>query len=371
MAAARTKKKDAFPKDDVDNSILAQLIGEQQQQSVEEQFSSDVSVVFCGMKRSGKTSIIDRFINPKKDEKDIPKPTVALDYKYARKEASENSTAKILAHIYDMGGEEGSENLVPIAVSPRTVGNLVACVTLDLSEPHGIIQALEKWVALIRGNVEKSLEGLSKESEGGAQRVAALKQARKEAYQDSPDAGAVDPLLCPTVIFGTKWDVLSSTAEPEKRKSVCKALRYFAHVNGASLVFVSLKEKEAMNATRALLRKLIFAAETKGGIPEQLDHGKPICVQAGKDSLEAIGKPHGASSSAAGWKQLLSTYFPDTGSGQGKEKSAQKLDEDLKKQEYGESSIDGMVAQRTMELDLYRRQVERNQRLASEGVALG
>mmetsp|Transcript_14806 Transcript_14806/g.45758 ORF Transcript_14806/g.45758 Transcript_14806/m.45758 type:complete len:283 (+) Transcript_14806:266-1114(+) len=272
----------------------------------------------------------------------------------------------MLAHIYDLGGEDGNENLVPIPISPAAVGNLVLCITLDLSEPWGVIPAFEKWIALLREQVNKSAEALAKESSSGAKRVEAMKQARKEAYQENPDTATVNSLPCPVVVFGTKWDVLATDAEPEKRKSLCRALRYFAHLNGASLIFTSLKEKDAMNNVRGILRKLVFSTETKGALAEQLDHAKPICIQAGRDSVEAIGKPHGSSSMDKAWRDLIGTYFPDPRTGQGKDTVAQKVEEDLKK--FQESSIDGMVAQRTMELDLYRRQVERNQRLASEGV---
>mmetsp|Transcript_84614 Transcript_84614/g.274121 ORF Transcript_84614/g.274121 Transcript_84614/m.274121 type:complete len:377 (-) Transcript_84614:160-1290(-) len=365
--SSRARRKDAGPpKDEVENSLLARLIEEQQQQSADEQFTGDIAVLFCGMKRSGKTSLVDRFINPKKDEKDVPKPTVALDYKYARREASDASASKVLAHIYDLGGDEGNENLVQIPVSPATVGNLVVCLTLDLSEPWAVLPALEKWTQLLRGQVAKSLEALAKESANGAARVEALQKARKEALEQNPDQANVNALPCPLAIFCTKWDVLVGDSDPEKRKALCRALRYFAHVNGASLLFSSLKEKDAMNNVRGILRKLVFGVEVKGGVPEQLDPSKPICVTAGKDSLEKIGKPHGSQALDKAWRDLVKTYFPDPQTSQSKDTAAQKVEDELKK--YQESSIDGMVAQRILELDLYRRQVERNQRLASEGV---
>ena len=72
-----------------------------------------------------------------------------------------------------------------------------------------------------------------------------------------------------------------------------------------------------MNAMRGILRQLLFAVAPKGlwgpalgcvwvaegrwksGSLEQLDHSKPICVPAGKDSITAIGLP------ASGQARLL------------------------------------------------------------------
>lgn len=91
-----------------------------------------MTILFCGAKRSGKTSLIDRFVNPAKDDKDVPKPTVALDYKFARYDpasANATSTAKMLAHIYDLGGEECNDSLSGIPVSP-------AALVTSWSPPH-------------------------------------------------------------------------------------------------------------------------------------------------------------------------------------------------------------------------------------------
>jgi len=359
------KKKEAAPREDFENSVLGRLVEEHRQLSIDEQFSGDIVMLACGMKRSGKTSIVDRFIKPTKDDKDAPKPTVALDYKYARREAGEQDGRKLLAHIYDLGGDEGNENLVSVPVSPSTVGKLVVCVMVDLSEPWAALEALHKWLELLRIQVTQNLELLARESPSGAKRVAALEHARQEIFKDNPDKESVNAFPCPIVIFGTKCDVLAEV-DPEKKRSLCHALRYFAHVNGASLVFSSVKEKDGMVGTRAILRKLIFGVDAKSSHVDQLDPAKPIAVLAGKDSLEAIGKPHGASAPDKAWRDIVKTYFPDTQTTQKTDTACQKVQDEL--QRFPESSIDGMVAQRTMELDLYRRQVERNQRLASEGV---
>jgi len=369
------KKKDAAPAKEEEPSILSLLIEEHQQKPVEEELANDVSVLFCGMKKSGQTSLIDRFINPLKEEKDQPKPTVALDYKFARY-ASETSTSKVLAHIYDLGGgDEGSEALVAIATSSVVTfaGNFVVALCVDLSEPHLVVPSLEKWLALLRAQAERIIASIAQDSKGGAKRAEQLKMKRLEAYEEHPDKAQVKPFPFPLVIFGTKCDVFLADVDPEKRKGLCRALRYFSHINGAHLVLTSLKDKTAMNTVRSILRQLLFGIAAKGGIPEQLDSSKPISISAGKDSLQNIGTPQGGKTGEQAWRDMAASLFPDTSQssspqkgGAGKRTDSDQVAEELQK--HPESSVDGMVEQRIEELQVYRRQVERNQRLASEGL---
>lgn len=357
------KKKDA---EDFSNSILSKLTEEFTQKTAGEEFANDVTILFCGPKKSGKTSLVDRFINPTKDEKDQPKPTVALDYKFARYAATEGSS-KVLAHIYDLGGDEANENLIGSPISTSTVGNMVLAITLDLSEPHNCIQSLEKWLQLLRFQVDKSLQALAQENPKGILQLEAQRALRANSSAEHADRGIINLFPVPLVIFGAKWDVLATDADPEKRKTLCRALRHFALANGAHLVLTSLKDKTSMNAMRSILRQLLFAVPPKGSL-EQLDHSKPICVPAGKDSVSAIGLPASGQANERAWKEYVQHLFPDPSpsSKGGKKSEADQVMEELFK--YPESSIDGMVEQRVEELQQYRRQVQRNQRLASEGI---
>merc|ERR1719163_2267848 len=127
MATTKTKKKDN-KEDNFEDAIISRLTDEQRQLTAEDEFATDVVLLFCGMKKSGKTAIIDRFINPTKE--DMPKPTVALDYKFARY-ASDTSTSKVLAHIYDLGGDYNMDELVKMPLCAGTCGNIVLGLTVD------------------------------------------------------------------------------------------------------------------------------------------------------------------------------------------------------------------------------------------------
>ena len=45
----------------------------------------------------------------------------------------------------------------------------------------------------------------------------------------------LNPLLIPLVIIGGKYDIYQDF-DPEKKKIICKTLRFIAHTNGASLM---------------------------------------------------------------------------------------------------------------------------------------
>ena len=57
--------------------------------------------------------------------------------------------------------------------------------------------------------------------------------------------------------MGSKYDKFQAL-ETEKRKLVCNALRFVAHTNGASLIFVSDKDEALMTRLRGILNYLAF-----------------------------------------------------------------------------------------------------------------
>ena len=63
----------------------------------------------------------------------------------------------------------------------------------------------------------------------------------------------LDPLPVSMAILGTKYDLFQSF-DPEKKKTICKTLRFLAHVHGASLqVFVGNTMLWKTYRSRALL----------------------------------------------------------------------------------------------------------------------
>lgn len=72
-----------------------------------------------------------------------------------------------------------------------------------------------------------------------SKRPGVLRQQALKRYGDNhPDKQAVEPLLIPLMIVGTKYDQFM-TFEPERQKVIGKVLRWAAHKYGGSLIFMS------------------------------------------------------------------------------------------------------------------------------------
>jgi GTPase SAR1 family protein len=56
----------------------------------------DVSVVFCGGRQSGKSSLINSFVAKGVSKGNVPKPTVGLDYKFKRMDLSKSSGTHVV-----------------------------------------------------------------------------------------------------------------------------------------------------------------------------------------------------------------------------------------------------------------------------------
>lgn len=354
-------------------SILQKLQDEHAAKMLEETEAGDVCVIFCGRKKSGKTSLIDRFVNPNKDANEVPKSTVSLDYKFARY-ATETASSKTIAHIYDFGGLEDADSeqakeMLKVPITADTISNMVLCITVDLSEPNSVVPLLLAWMESLKAQVENALNAAST-TPAGVNKVRELREKFAAKYAEHADKERIQAMPIPMAIFATKWDHFEANVDPEKRKQLCKALRFFAHINGASLVCTNLKDKNAMTSMRNLLRLLLFGVAAKGSNIEQLEHNKPLYIPAGLDSITSIGNPQGSGvCTSNAWKTSIETSFPYTTIG-GLQKASkgevEALGEDLEK--YPEAAVDGMVEQKIEELNQYRRQAERNQRLASEGI---
>jgi len=72
--------------------------------------------------------------------------------------------------------------------------------------------------------------------------------------------------LVPIVILATKFDAFANKYESVQKKSICLALRYIAHMNGADLVFSSVREKVPSQLYRALLSYQVFEGGPLGKI---------------------------------------------------------------------------------------------------------
>eukprot|EP00916_Digyalum_oweni_P024101 GHVL01039880.1.p1 GENE.GHVL01039880.1~~GHVL01039880.1.p1 ORF type:complete len:589 (+),score=239.12 GHVL01039880.1:1149-2915(+) len=105
------------------------------------------SVLFCGMKSSGKTSLIERFIN--KNVTDIPKPTIGVEYKYVRQQDI-ISKKKTVIEIYDI-----CIDIIDFIYIPKNIISII--IVLDMSSPDDIIDKLNFFIKYIyKINIKKN-----------------------------------------------------------------------------------------------------------------------------------------------------------------------------------------------------------------------
>lgn len=67
-----------------------------------------------------------------------------------------------------------------------------------------------------------------------ASQLKILQTARSDP--EHTDVSRMDPFQLPLVILGGMYDQFQDI-DPEKKKIICRALRFFAHTYGASLQF--------------------------------------------------------------------------------------------------------------------------------------
>ena len=69
-----------------------------------------------------------------------------------------------------------------------------------------------------------------------------LQEKINARWKDNEESNLVNFMFIPVVIVGTKYDEFAKH-EAEKRKWLCRALRYIAHRNDCDIVLTSARER--------------------------------------------------------------------------------------------------------------------------------
>lgn len=306
------------------------------------------TVFFMGSKAGGKTTILLRFL----DRDETAKPTLALEYTFGRRARGHN-TPKDIAHLWELGGGISLSDLVQIPITADNVSSLSVVLVLDLSKPNVLWETMERLLDSARSHVEKVCASHQKtgESRSGKQRVPQV------LHKDYPDRELISPFPVPLLIVGSKFDIFQDF-DSEKRKVICKTLRFIAHFYGASLIFTSSKLEATMSKSRSFVNQLAFGTERPKSI--STDPSKPLAVPAGFDSLSQIGPPvtsdvdigtlH-AKNPLDLWKKVFERVFPPENI-----KERKELKDPAKDPQYSEPLIDSIRAQKDQELEQYKRE---------------
>lgn len=311
------------------------------------------SIFFMGNKQGGKTSIILRCL----DRDEIPKPTLALEYTFGRR-AKGHNTPKDIAHFWELGGGTSLLDLVRIPITTENIRTFSIVLVLDLTRPNELWSTMERLLQVTRKHLEKTLTDLGKTNSKLANEIK-LKMCRT-LPKDHPDRELIDPFPVPLVIIGSKYDIFQDF-ESEKRKIICKTLRFVSHYYGASLMFTS-KTEPHMAKTRALINHLAFGLERSKSV--SIDLNKPLFVPTGMDSLSHIGSPPVSDSDIGQlyartplelWKKAYDKSFTAANIGDLKD-----IKDPAKDPHYAEHEVDAMRVQKDQELEQYKRNASKS-----------
>jgi len=322
----------------------------------------DNSVFFVGGKNSGKTSIILRFL----DRNEASKPTVALEYTYARRSKGHNM-AKDIGHIWELGGGTWLSKLMDIPLNPETLLHTGVFIVVDLSNPAEIWSTLETLLAEARSRIETVITDMKADHPDGRETL--RRKAWERLGEVQEDKAMIDPFPVPLVIVGSKCDLFQEF-DSEKRKIICKTLRFVAHTNGATLQFFSLKIENLVTRLRALITNHLFG--TTPSKQMQQEYSKPLMIPAGLDSLAAIGnvplsdKDIGRVNARRPielWKHCFTSFFPQTNTD-----NPTQVDDPAKDPQYAEQAIDNLRLQKDEELERYKKMSDRRAQKKAQGV---
>ena len=66
------------------------------------------------------------------------------------------------------------------------------------------------------------------------------------------DRKEIKQTFLPVSVICNKYDVFAVKNEPKFKKTLCSALRYLCHLNGADLIFSSIQESQPMKIFKNL-----------------------------------------------------------------------------------------------------------------------
>ncbi|RWS14744.1 cytoplasmic dynein 2 light intermediate chain 1-like protein [Dinothrombium tinctorium] len=287
---------------------------------------------FIGSRQSGKTSLVYRFV----DKSDNPKPTLALEYVFARKKRT-NEVGKDVCDIWELGGENLFTNLLQFSITKENISTVSVVLVLNLAVPEEIVLTAESLIDSVKERINDVI-GMSKLAKE-------LKQKAAQRFgQKHRDLDRVDPFPIPLLIVGSKYDLFEEL-DLEKRKVISSYLRLLAHLNGASLLYVTTKSEALVNKMKTMFSHLAF--DSSSPTATVTDHNKPLFVPFGADSFESIGQEVIEFA-----KNELLSLCPQ------KTTKVVIPDDPAADPNFRERDIDLIYSQKRRELDEYKRQLE-------------
>ena len=118
----------------------------------------EASLLFIGPHSSGKSTLIQSFMF--KDREEVPRPTLALDYRYTRTSVKEQmSEEKSLSHFWELGGGTMLKELMGVAVKEDDgVKDALLVVVVDCERAGKLVDDALAYVDMARKKGEQILQ---------------------------------------------------------------------------------------------------------------------------------------------------------------------------------------------------------------------
>lgn len=282
--------------DTVNQDIWAKLefIRKQQpENNLPKKPKEESTLIFLGDANSGKSIIIQNYLKSTAASKD-PKPTIALEYNFAKQKFDDDFSSSChsniaVAHIWELGGGLPEHSLLKVPVNKQTLSTSAYVICCDLSSPNNVISSLQKWLQVVRDLID----GVAAENKIELTTLSQSNIATTLYANHKHDATRCRPCKAPLCILLTKYDLFKSRTVTERR-ALNQSIRLLAHYHGASIITTSTNDPVSMDNLRATLNSLCFPrhGEQRGlHASSRVDQGvdRPLLlVAAGSDNFESI-----------------------------------------------------------------------------------
>lgn len=124
--------------------------------------------------------------------------------------------------------------LLETPLSPLKLLNTHVVLMIDLSKPEELWFTLETLAGMLQSHLDIALKSTEAKNYQIEEKLETLAQSNIDS--EHPDKELFKPFPLPLLILGGKYDEFQNL-DPEKKKIICKALRFFAHIKGGSLQF--------------------------------------------------------------------------------------------------------------------------------------
>jgi dynein light intermediate chain 2 len=241
--------------------------------------ASDKTVFIVGSKGAGKSTIVNRLLGSTVKAK----PSTALEYRCWKKDERGGMQ---LAHLWELAQGEQLSSLADVVITAENIHTVSVLIVVDCGDPSSVWETCSKWLKRIDRRVEEVYQKMRSKSSTTPDKL--VERAKAKIGLDHPDLAKMRISGLPTVIVANRIDAFKG--DTTRLKLIAKALRFVAHMYGASLIFTSDKTED--------VKKLCSIAESAVFQQKKFDEDRfvnfepergPVLVTPTKDMFRQIG----------------------------------------------------------------------------------